>query len=252
MRVMCTAIVSIEPGRPLLLAGIRDELTDRAWQPPGEHWPEHPGVLGGLDLLAGGTWLAVAPAARRVGCVLNGRGRMARPGSRRSRGILPLEAADGTASWRGALAGFDPFHLITASLDAVVLSSWDGERLAERELGAGLHMIVNSGLAAAPGRHDELPRIEHFAPRLAAAVRPDPRPGGSAQAAWGAWLPLMNGDGLDPGDPRALVVRRDLDDGRIWGTTSISLVALAATGVRYDFTGMPGDPAAWREITGFP
>src|SRR5579859_3630406 len=95
MRTMCTAIVSVESGRPLLLAGIRDELADRGWQPPGEHWPEYPGVSGGRDLVAGGTWLAARPAARRVACVLNGRGRMAPPGSRRSRGVLPLAAVAG-------------------------------------------------------------------------------------------------------------------------------------------------------------
>jgi hypothetical protein len=55
----------------------------------------------------------------------------------------------------------------------------------------------------------------------------------------------MNGDGIPRDDPRALIVRRDLDGGRIWGTTSMSLVALSPDGVRYDFTGAPGDPAAW-------
>jgi len=43
---MCTAILSIEPGAPVLLAGIRDELVDRAWEPPGRQWPDHPGLIG--------------------------------------------------------------------------------------------------------------------------------------------------------------------------------------------------------------
>ena len=43
-------------------------------------------------------------------------------------------------------------------------------------------------------------------------------------------------------------MRRDLGPGRIWGTTSISLVALSPDGVRYDFTGTPGDPAAWYPV----
>ena len=49
-----------------------------------------------------------------------------------------------------------------------VLWSWDGERLTERELAAGLHIVVNSGLATglapgdAPGREHELARIGHF------------------------------------------------------------------------------------------
>jgi hypothetical protein len=273
---MCTAIVSVEPGGPLLLAGIRDEFADRAWQPPGLHWPQYPGVSGGRDLLAGGTWLALAPAQRRVACVLNGRGRMAPSGSRRSRGVLPLEAAAEGKLGRAALADFDPFHLVTASPRMVMLSSWDGERFAGRELAAGLHMIVNSGLASdllagsvpagqsgsvpaaggaalrADGRDLELARIGHFLPRLRGAARPDPRPGAPVPVAWGAWLPLMNGDGLDPADPRALIVRRNVGDGRIWGTTSISLIALWPEGSpqrpRYDFTGTPGDPAAWYQV----
>jgi hypothetical protein len=40
-----------------------------------------------------------------------------------------------------------------------------------------------------------------------------------------------------------------LGDGRVWGTTSISLTTLgtdAMTG--YDFTAAPGDPQAWRAV----
>ena len=105
---MCTAILSLEPGAPVLLAGFRDELTDRAWQPPQRHWPGYPELIGGRDLLAGGTWLAVAPSARRAACVLNGRGTMAPARSRRSRGVLPLlAAAEGKLAHAG-LEDFDP------------------------------------------------------------------------------------------------------------------------------------------------
>lgn len=256
---MCTAILSLEPGAPVLLAGIRDELAARAWQPPRRHWPDYPGLVGGRDLQAGGTWLAVAPRARRAACVLNGRGTMAPAGSRRSRGILPLQAAAEGKLARAGLAGFDPFHLLTAEPGRASLASWDGENLTERELPAGLHMIVNSGLAddllaagatgpgqrPIPGRDHELARITHFLPRLAAAPRPSPRPGGPAPEAWGDWLPLLNGDGIAPDDPRAIILRRDLGGGRIWGTTSVSLAALWPDAVRYDFTGTPGDAAAW-------
>jgi hypothetical protein len=275
---MCTAILGIEPGGPVLLAGVRDELVDRAWQPPAPHWPDRPGLIGGRDLLAGGTWLAVAPAARRAACVLNGRGRMAPAGSRRSRGILPLDAAADGKLAGADLAGFDPFHLLLAEPGRAVLWSWDGDRLAERELSAGLHIVVNSGLAGdllpggvtgvtgvagvagvaggaggtaaadGPAREHELARIRHFLPRLRSAARPDPRPGASVPGAWGAWLPLLNGDGIGPDDQRALIVRRDLGGGRVWGTTSISLVALAPDRVRYDFTGSPGNPDAWYPV----
>jgi len=265
---MCTAILSIEPGAPVLLAGVRDELVDRAWEPPGRHWPDYPGLVGGRDLLAGGTWLALAPEARRAACVLNGRGRMAPAESRRSRGALPLQAAAEGKLARAGLADFDPFHLLSAEPGTATLWSWDGERLTEQELTAGLHVVVNSGLhrdlrpggdpgSASPGgpggweriaRDHEAARIVHFLPRLRAAARPSPRPGPPVAQAWGPWLPLMNGDRLDPSDPRALIVRRDLGGGRIWGTTSVSLVALAQDGLRYDFTGRPADPDAWYPV----
>ncbi len=265
---VCTAILSIEPGAPVLLAGIRDEFFDRAWLPPGPHWPDHRGLIGGRDLLAGGTWLALAPAERRVACVLNGRGRMAPVTSRRSRGVLPLQvAADGMLE-RAHLADFDPFHLLSAQPGLAVLWSWDGERLTERELAPGLHIVVNSGLGgdlparaasgpARPGERDdrsaiesrhEQARIAHFLPRLRAAPRPVPQHGGTAAQAWGPWLPLINGDGIPPHDPRALIVRHDLSGERTWGTTSISLVALWEDGMRYDFTGAPGGAAAWYAV----
>src|SRR5712691_9692822 len=129
---MCTAVLSIEAGGPALLAGVRDELTDRAWEPPGRHWRQYPALIGGRDLVAGGTWLAVADQDRRVGCVLNAVGAMAPAATRRSRGELPLTAAAGKPLDRGALADVDPFHLLTAEPGRAIIQSWDGSELAER------------------------------------------------------------------------------------------------------------------------
>ena len=66
---MCTAIVGLGPDGTVLLAGIRDEFVQRAWQSPGRHWAGEPGqpgqpglsdLIGGRDEQAGGTWLALA------------------------------------------------------------------------------------------------------------------------------------------------------------------------------------------------
>jgi hypothetical protein len=199
---------------------------------------------------------------RRVACVLNGRGTPALADSRRSRGVLPLQAAAEGKLAQPRMAAFDPFHLLVAEPGRAVMTSWDGANLAERELGPGLHMVVNSGLAGdllgaapgagnqAPGREHELARLAHFLPRLRSAARPAPRPGGPVTAAWGDWLPVLNGDGIATDDPRALIVRHDVGEGRIYGTTSVSLVALSPDGVRYDFSGRPGDPAAWYAVSG--
>ncbi len=144
---MCTALLSIEPGLPVLLVGVRDELMERPWEPPGPHWPDRPDLLGGRDLQAGGTWLAVSPPRHRASCVLNGRGQPAPADSRLSRGVLPLDAAAGEPIDKAALASTDPFHLITAEPGQALWQSWDGHVLTERELGPGLHFAVNSGLA---------------------------------------------------------------------------------------------------------
>lgn len=243
---------------------------DRAWEPPSQHWPDLPDLIGGRDLQAGGTWLAVSPRHHRVSCVLNARGHLAPPATRVSRGALPLHAASGQPIDRNALPNTDPFHLITADPDWVLWQSWDGHVLTERKLGPGLHFAVNSGLAAdllppqlgagasqtENGRAHELARIGYFLPRLRAATRPNPlaiaaasgQPSQSVASAWGEWFPLLNGDDLSSEDDRALIVRRDLGGGRIWGTTSISLVALSPGGLRYDFTGKPGDPDSWYTV----
>ncbi|MDN3355262.1 NRDE family protein [Actinomadura sp. DC4] len=238
---MCTAIVGYDPGArvPLVLAGVRDEMTARAWRPPARHWPDHPGLIGGIDELAGGTWLALDPAAPRVACVLNGRGREAPASLRRSRGSLPLTLA-ATGALDGDLEGFDPFHLIGADPSGVSVRSWDGERLVVHKLEPGLHFVVNSGLAEAgtEGGDDFMSaRVAHFRPLFESAARDRP-----------AWLHLLDGDGLDVSDDRALIVRRDLGEGRIWGTTSVSLVTFGPDGVRYDFSAAPGDPASWRTV----
>jgi hypothetical protein len=246
---MCTAIVGLGPDGTVLLAGIRDEFLQRAWQPPARHWPDRPTLIGGRDLQAGGTWLAVDPATPRVACILNGRGHPAPPDIRQSRGGLPLRAA--AREPLADLAAFDPFLLVVAEPGRAELLNWDGDRFTRRTLEPGLHLLVNSGLAGDlrpdAGEH-ETERISHFQARLAAVPFPRPKPGATVDAAWAPWLPLLNGDGLRTDDPRALIVRRDLGDGRIWGTTSISLIAFTPEGLRYDFTATPGDPAAWYPV----
>jgi hypothetical protein len=122
----------------------------------------------------------------------------------------------------------------------VRLWSWDGSRLTERKLDPGLHMVVNSGLAepGAEGGDDHMSaRVAYFRPRFEAAPR-DRR----------AWRALLDGAGLDPADDRALIVRRGLGGGRIWGTTSISLTALTRAEAAYDFTATPGDRAGWYSV----
>jgi hypothetical protein len=181
---------------------------------------------------------------------------MADPASRRSRGELPLRAAaDGAgvlkdlAGATATLAAYDPFHLVCADLGAVWLLSWDGEDAAVVTLPPGTHVLTNAGHAypAGPGAAVTEPKAVYFGPKFAAA-RPSADPAQSAARAWGDWLALAAGDGLDRAHERAIVARRDLPDGRVWGTTSVSLVALSAAGLRYDFQASPGAGTGWDPV----
>ncbi|SDR25423.1 NRDE family protein [Thermostaphylospora chromogena] len=244
---MCTVVVSVVPDAkvPVLLVGVRDEFAQRPWEPPGRHWPDRPGLIGGRDLRAGGTWLAVDPAARRAAALLNGRGVPAGEDRRRSRGHLPLAAAAEGDLLDADLSRYDPFHLVLADLAGVRLWHWDGVSLTADGLPPGTHMIVNSGWERGEGDR----RVAYFRPRFAAAPRPDGRgPEEEPAAYWGRWAELAAGDGLAPDDPRALVVRHELPDGQVWGSSSVTLLALAEDGVRYDFSARPADPRAFRRI----
>jgi hypothetical protein len=243
---LCTVVVGFEPHAdvPVVLVGVRDELADRHWEGPGEHWPDHPGVLGGRDLQAGGTWLAVDPAARRVAALLNGRGTLAPAERRVSRGGLPIAAVAADRLPDTELSRYDPFHLVLADPRGVRLWRWDGEAIRADHLPPGTHMVVNAGWLREPGN----PRTDHFLPRFAAAPRPKSIDGRAPADYWGEWLGLAAGAGLPPGAPDALIVRAELPDGRIWGTSSVTLLALSPAGVRYDFSARPADPAAFRTV----
>jgi hypothetical protein len=249
---LCTVIVSVEPEAdvPVLLVGVRDEFVTRPWMSPDRFWPDHPGLIGGKDLQAGGTWLAADPEARRVGVLLNGEGRLAPQEARLTRGDLPLQAAQAGELPPVDLVRYDPFHLLVAGLDGVRLWSWDGESLAEDKLPQGVHMLVNSGW----DREAEHPRVAWFLPAFAAAARPPWQEGGSTQRFWGDWLTLASsGAGPAAEDPRALIMRRRLEDGRVFASLSVSLVALSERGMRFDFCPTPDDPTCWHRVsTGSP
>jgi hypothetical protein len=262
---MCTVAVSLVPGDqvPLLLLGIRDEFTGRPWRPPGRHWPRSP-LTGGIDEQAGGTWLAVHPGAPRVACILNGRGEFASPDRRQSRGGLPLRAAaEGHQALRelehapDTLARYDPFHLLCADLMGpdqaeALLLSWDGRDAVLTELAPGTHLLTNAGHMYPPTSANQVKPADDKAVRFGpefAARRPSGDPDATLTEAWKDWLPLAEADLDRDGQPGDIIVRRELPDGRVYGTTSVSLVALARDNrLRYDFQPVPADPSTWYQV----
>jgi hypothetical protein len=110
--------------------------------------------------------------------------------------------------------------------------------------------LEGADLPEAPERAVRLidARVRHFRPLLRDAERPAPEPGrGTTRQAWGAWMRLAEGDGLDAGDVRALIGRHDWGHGNVWLTSSVSLIALGRRAVRYDVNVDPG-AGAWDEV----
>ena len=80
--------------------------------------------------------------------------------------------------------------------------------LASATSAPGTHLFTNAGHAypAEPGDPAAEPKAVHFAEKFAAA-RPSADPALPVAQAWGDWLTLAAGDGLDPADPAAIIVR---------------------------------------------
>ena len=143
---MCLILVAWQshPRFPLVVAANRDEFHDRPSREAGP-WPASPGVLGGLDLEAGGTWLAVAEPGRQVAAVTNVR-EPGVPKGRLSRGFLPrdfLLGGQSPAAFAAAVDGpaHSGFNLLLADADALWYCSNRGG--AARRLGPGIYGVSN-------------------------------------------------------------------------------------------------------------
>ena len=129
----------------------------------------------------------------------------------------------------------------------MLVLSWDGRNAELTELEPGTHVLTNAGHMYPPAR-DNLQKPADEKAAASARSSPPERPSGDPAAtlsdAWADWLTLAGGDGLAVTDPGAIIVRSELPDGRVWGSTSVTLVALARDGsLRYDFQPDPtADP----------
>lgn len=163
---MCLLVLAWrdQPGSHLLLLGNRDELHARPSQAAG-WWDDAPGVLGGRDLEAGGSWLGVTRSGR-FAVVTNVRESDPPTLLRaRSRGELVADFLRGTDSPERyvaslGMASFAGYNLICGDRDSLWYAS---NRAVERPLAPGVYALSNATLDA------PWPKVERLRARFAAA-----------------------------------------------------------------------------------
>jgi uncharacterized protein with NRDE domain len=161
------------PRYRLIFAGNRDEFHDRPAAPMA-WWDDQPQILGGRDLQAGGTWLAVSRRGR-FGVVTNFRDMQRPQPGAPSRGTLIVRylagEADAAAFMNGlssTAADFGGFNLLLSDEHAMAYAS-NRSPAFSRPLTAGVHGLSNH-LLDTPWPKLELTR--HRFERLISAVEP--------------------------------------------------------------------------------
>ena len=168
---MCLILLALHavPKRPWLLLGNRDEYHGRP-SAPAAHWDDAPDVVGGRDLEAGGSWLAVTREGR-FAAVTNVRAGPPRRG-KRSRGALVADFVRGAAppdDFAQNIARlreeFGPFNLIVGDRDG----AWGASTLSETawRFTDGVHVLSNGPPAP------RWPKAQHLDDMFAGALRAD-------------------------------------------------------------------------------
>lgn len=144
---MCLLLLAFHaiPGCPWLLLGNRDEFHARATSAAAA-WPDAPQIIGGRDLEAGGSWLALNRNGR-FAAVTNVRSGAPRRGPR-SRGELVAAFVQGAqppaacaAEIADRRADYGPFNLIVGDRD----SAWGASSLLDAAwpMTPGIHVLSN-------------------------------------------------------------------------------------------------------------
>ena len=146
---MCLLVIAIRQHEklPLIVAGNRDEFHARPTQ-DARWWTDNPDVLGGRDLQAGGTWLAVHRNGR-FATVTNYRDARKERAGLKSRGHLVTGFLESGAAPLDYLRSIDKeayagFNLLVAERDAAAYLSNRGA--ATRELPPGIYGLSNATL----------------------------------------------------------------------------------------------------------
>jgi uncharacterized protein with NRDE domain len=154
---VCTLILAyrVWPGIPLWVAANRDEKLSRPSGGP-RIWREGPAsFLAPVDRVKGGTWIGLSATGVFAG-ITNRLGTVPADPGRRSRGLLVVDAllSPSARTARDRIAALDPhavnrFHLLVADRAGAYLVWSDGERLAARDLAAGIHVLTERSLGSA-------------------------------------------------------------------------------------------------------
>lgn len=220
--VVCTVVTRWAQGQPLRILAIRDEFVSRDFDPPGEWWPQAPGVIGGRDQRAGGSWCVSDVATGVTALVLN---RTERQTGTPSRGVLPLAAVSAGPSWPERIGHLDmaAFNLVLAGPAGVTVWTWDTSRLRRTDLGPGTHMFTSRGVDT-----DDAKTIA-FAPRFAVED----------------WATVVGS--CEPRDEiGALVVRRPIDDD-VYATVFGQLITATPGALTIAHSRTPWRPETWTE-----
>jgi hypothetical protein len=148
---MCTILIGLgtDARWPLVIAANRDEFLHRRSAPP-RVLLDHPRVVGGLDLVAGGTWMGVTPAGFFAG--LTNQPHLPGRTAPRSRGEVVLEVlrlGSEARAWLAALptAEFQPFNLVFGTADGLTVAyARPGEPTWFEEVPPGFHVLPNDTL----------------------------------------------------------------------------------------------------------
>ena len=132
---------------PLVVAANRDEFHERPAQAAG-WWTDRPDVLGGRDLLAGGSWLAVHRQGR-FAAVTNYRDAEPRQAELNSRGELVagfLETGMPPMDYLATIDGsrYNGFNLLVWAVGELAYLSNQGD--AATRLGPGIYGLANARL----------------------------------------------------------------------------------------------------------
>lgn len=148
---MCLLIVAheVRSDLPLLLLANRDEYYERP-AAPLDFWQEHPAILGGRDLRAGGTWLAFHRDGRWA-ALTNAGGEPPRAQPGRSRGLLIADYLTGgcTAAEYVARIQADEyagFNLLVGEPGHLEYVSNHAAAPGQRSLPPGLYGLSNAAL----------------------------------------------------------------------------------------------------------